>query len=287
MTHRHRKHAIVKILMRYATVLAAGALLAACATNHLAVPTGTVHADQYLSTQGEASLKAHKWLDARQLFQKIVDDYPQSQYLPQAKLGLGDAYLGQDTPESLVLALNQYREFLTYYPTSAQAPYAQYQIAMTHFKQMRGPERDQTQTRDAIQEFETFLERYPNDKLAADAREKMREAKNRLDAHDYQVGMFYYRVHWYPGAIDRFQSILKSDPQYSGRDGVLFYLGESLIQLKRPAEALPYYVELVKQFERSDYLQDAQKRIVSLKESMKSEQSKQTAATAVPTGGRP
>ncbi|HVB38738.1 MAG TPA: outer membrane protein assembly factor BamD, partial [Vicinamibacterales bacterium] len=108
----------VKIFIRYATVLLVAAVVAGCAANKLAVPPGTVQPDQYLYTQGAASLKDHKWLDARQLFQKIVDDYPQSQYLPQAKLGLGDSYLGESTPESLVLALNQYREYLTYYPTS-------------------------------------------------------------------------------------------------------------------------------------------------------------------------
>ena len=37
--------------------------------------------------------------------------------------------------------------------------------AMAHFRQMRAPQRDQTETRDAIKEFETFVERYPNSTL--------------------------------------------------------------------------------------------------------------------------
>ncbi|MDE3157035.1 MAG: outer membrane protein assembly factor BamD [Acidobacteriota bacterium] len=275
----------MKSLIRYVTIAMLAGAAAGCAANKLKVPQGSTQPDRYLYEQGEASLKAHHWTDAHELFQKIVDNYPQSQYVPQARLGLGDAYLGQKTPESLVLALNQYREYLTYYPTSDQAPYAQYQLAMTHFNQMRGPERDQTQTRDAIQEFETFLQRYPNSTLVADAEKRLREAKDRLDEHDYEVGLFYFHINWYPGAIDRFQSILKSDPQYSGRDAVLFYLGESLVKLKRPAEALPYYVQLVKQFERSQYLQDAQKRIAELKGSQKAQETKQKTATAGPTGG--
>jgi hypothetical protein len=45
---------------------------------------------------------------------------------------------------------------------------------------------------------------------------------------------------------------------------VYIYLGESLIKIKRPAEALPYFDRLVKEFEQSQYLELAKKRIVEL-----------------------
>ena len=32
---------------------------------------------------------------------------------------------------------------------------------MSHFKQMRAPERDQTETREALKEFEVFFQRFP------------------------------------------------------------------------------------------------------------------------------
>jgi outer membrane protein assembly factor BamD len=103
-----------------------------------------------------------------------------------------------------------------------------------------------------------------------DVRARLREARDREDQAAYTVGLFYYHVNWYPGAIDRFQSILKNDPDYTYRDAVLFYLAESLVKLKRPAEALPYYERLVKQFERSEYLEDAHKRIAELKATLAS-----------------
>ena len=72
-------------------------------------------------------------------FQQIVDGYPQSPFRPDAKLGVGDAYLGEDTAESVVLAANEFREFLQFYPTNPRADYAQYKLAMSHFEQMRAP----------------------------------------------------------------------------------------------------------------------------------------------------
>jgi hypothetical protein len=46
---------------------------------------------------------------------------------------------------------------------------------------------------------------------------------------------------------------------------VYFYLAESYIKTKRDAQALPYYEKLVNEFEKSEHLQDAQKRIAELK----------------------
>jgi outer membrane protein assembly factor BamD (BamD/ComL family) len=83
----------------------------------------------------------------------------------------------------------------------------------------------------------------------------------------------YYRLRWYPGAIDRFTVLLKEDPEYSGRDGVYYYLAESYIKSKREAEALPLLEKLIAEFEQSEYLDDAQKRLTQLKS-----QSQQTAS---------
>ena len=130
---------------------------------------------------------------------------------------------------------------------------------------MRAPQRDQSETRETVKEFETFVERYPNSKLMPEVRAKLREAKDRLDESNYLVGFFYYRQRWYLGAADRFKAVLKEDPAFTKRDAVYFHLGESLIKQKKEAEALPYFEKLLQEFEQSEYLQEAQKRVAELK----------------------
>jgi outer membrane protein assembly factor BamD len=130
---------------------------------------------------------------------------------------------------------------------------------------MRAPQRDQTETREAIREFETFVTRYPNSSLMPEVKNRLREAKDRLSEAEFEVGRFYYRIHWYPGAIDRLSGLLKDDPEFTSRDGAYYYLGESLMKVNRGAEALPLYEKLVTEFERSDYLDDAKKRIEEIK----------------------
>jgi outer membrane protein assembly factor BamD len=247
-------------------VLTLATALSGCAShNSRTIPPGTSEPDKFLFDKGTALLNDRKWLTAREFFKQIVETYTQSPYRPDAKLGVADTYLGENSAESLVLAINEYREFLSFYPTNKRADYAQFKLAMAHFRQMRAPQRDQSETREAIKEFEAFIDRYPNSELMPEAKAKLREAKDRLDAADYAVGLFYFRSRWYPGAVDRFKALLKADPQYSARDAVFYYYAESLVKLQRPAEALPLFEQLVQEFERSEYLEEARKRIDELK----------------------
>ena len=169
------------------------ALVGGCAAKTNALPPGTADADKFLFDRGSASAKDRKWLDAREYFRNLVDNYPQSPYRPDAKLALGDTYISEGSTESLLLGANEFREFLTFYPTHPRADYAQLQLARSFTEQMLGPERDQSATKDAIKEIEIFLQRFPNSKLIDDARKMERQARDRLSEAGYRVGYFYYR----------------------------------------------------------------------------------------------
>lgn len=265
-------------------ILLAATLATACGGKKDVVPTGPGQADKFLFDKGTEALNEKRWLTSREYFRRIIDGYPQSDYRPDAKVGIADSYLGEGTTESLIQAINEYREFLTFYPTNPRADYAQYKLGMTHYRQMRGPQRDQTETREAIREFETFLERYPNSSLKPEVQQKLRESRDRLSTSEYQVGYFYYRQRWYPGAIDRLRSVIKSDPGFTSRDAAYYYLAESLLKVKLDAEALPLYEKLIQEFEQSEYLELSKQRVAELKAAM-DKAGAPTTAPATPTNG--
>jgi len=253
-----------RILSRLLLALAMTWIVACGGNRAPETPPGTVPPDQFLMQRANDAMKRERWADARRYFQQIVDNYPQSPLRPDAKLGVGDSYLNEGGEANLVLAENEFKEFITFYPTSTRVDYSQYKLAMTHFKRMRRPERDQTETAAAVREFEVFFERYPNSMLTPEVRTQWREARSRLSEASYRVGLYYYRDRWYPGAIDRFKEVLKDDPGYPGRDAVYYYLAESLLKTEKKAEALPYYDRLVKEFERSEFLADAHRKLETL-----------------------
>jgi outer membrane protein assembly factor BamD len=246
-------------------VLVVAAMVGGCASRSTSLPPGTADADKFLYDRGLEAAKERKWVDAREYLRNLVDNYPQSPFRPDAKLALGDTYINEDTTESLLLAANEFREFLTFYPTHPRADYAQLQIARSFIEQMLAPERDQSATKDAIKEIEIFLQRFPNSPLMSEARQLERQARDRLSEASYRVGFFYFRLKYYPGAIDRFKEVLSTDPGFSNRDAVYFHLAESLYRTNQKAEALPYYERLLREFEKSEFMAETQKRVAELK----------------------
>ncbi len=246
------------------TVCLAGLATACIKPVRMPAP-GEREPDRYLFDRGTESLQRHRWLDAREYFQKIIDAYPQSQYRQEARLGIGDAQLGEGSYATYLTAAETFREFLRFYPLNERADYAQYRLAVTQFKQMLPPERDQTPTLDTLRELDTFVRRYPNSNYMTDALALQRQARDRLSDAEASIGVHYFRRKWFAGAIPRLQGILKDDPSYTHRDEVYYYLGESYYAVARPKEALPYFDRLVTEFKVSEYLQKAQVRLAEIK----------------------
>ena len=267
-----RRFALTVCGAALATAFAAG-----CGAGRSQVPAGTAEADKFLFDRGQEELKERNWLRSREFFRQIVENYPQSPFRPDAKIAVGDTYIGEGTTEALLLAVNEFREFLTFFPTNPRADYAQYRLAFAYSEQMVAPDRDQTATRDTIKELQVFVDRYPNSALMNDARKLLREARDRLSESSFRVGRTYYRMKWYPGAINRFREVLKEDPEFTNRDAVYYHLAESLRlsasqktvsaddAIKLRAEAVSFYDRLLKEFEQSEHLENARKRIAELK----------------------
>lgn len=247
--------------------------MAACgASRSNTLSANNPNPDRFLYERGQAALKESKWLDAREYFRQVVDNYPQSPLRPDAKIGVGDAFIGEKGSENYVLAANEFREFLTFFPQHPKADYAHYRLAMSHYLQMRAPDRDQTETKEAVSEFQSFFTRFPTSPLTPEVRQKWREARDRLSEASYRVGYHYFRIRWYRGAIDRFREVLKDDPEFSGRDRVYFHLAESLLGPDRTnkqgvPEAITYYQRLLDEFQASEFRLRAEQRLTEIKTS--------------------
>ncbi len=224
---------------------------------------GAVDADKFLYDRGMEFLQRKKWLDAREYFRRLIDTYPRSQHRANAKLGIGDSYLGEGRVDSLILGANEFREFLNLAPHSERADYAQYRLAYATSKQMLSPQRDQTATRETLVELERFRQNYPNSKYRPDADKLYRQARDRLSDHEFEVGRFHFRQRMYAGALARFTGVMTDDPNFARKDGVMFFLAETYNRILRPAEAKALYEQLLKEYPKSKYARDAKKRLAA------------------------
>jgi outer membrane protein assembly factor BamD (BamD/ComL family) len=112
-------------------------------------------------------------------------------------------------------------------------------------------------------------------------RTRLREAKDRLGDAELAVGNFYRSIRNYVAAEDRYRTVLKTDPEYTRKDSLYFFLGETLERYGIPEkkrEALPFYERLVTEFEQSEHLEEARRRIDRLKLELKVEPAPETVA---------
>jgi outer membrane protein assembly factor BamD len=226
---------------------------------------GSMDADKFLYERGLEELAEKHWFTSRVYFRQLIDSYPLSPFRMDAKLGIGDSYLGEGRVDSLILAANEFREFLTFYPVAPRADYAQYKLAIALSRQTLGPQRDQTATHETLREIDVFLKSYPNSPLLPEVRTLHREMRDLLSESEFGPGLHYYRYRWYQGAIERFTDLLRDDPEFTRIDKVYFYLAESLYKLKAWPEAQVYYEKLLADKPDSEHANDAKRRLQEIK----------------------
>jgi len=226
--------------------------------------TLTSNSDQVIYEAGEKALKKHDYAAARDHFKRIIEAFPQSEYGPAARLEVGDAYFFEGGNANYILAIGAYREFLTLYPSHLKSDYAQLQVAECYFKQRNGPDRDQTHTQHALEEFQRFIDIFPDSPLADAAHARIIVCRQSLARSEFLAGYFYQRTRKaYRSAVLRYEALLKDYPDYAQMDEVLYRLGECLILVGRASEALPHLAKLLSDYPKSEFLDDAQKLMAS------------------------
>ena len=213
-----------RLALPLAVLLLAGGSLACHRKPKSGIYAGET-SDQLLA-QGRDLMKQGKISKAREMLRYIEANMPGSKAYPEAKLLLGDGYFFQGMP-SYPEALVEYTGFLTYFPNDPRRDYALYQIALCHYAAIDTAERDQTETRAAIQAFGQLLRESPGSPYAQEAKDKVTQCWRRIAEHELVVGIFCVNSYNYPGAQARLTSLLETYPDFVDRERAYYYLGET------------------------------------------------------------
>ncbi len=244
-------------------------VLTGCGAKDPDIATLSSRSDRIIWEAGSEELESKHWENARQHFRRIIEGFPQSQYGPQARLAMGDAHFQEGGIANYILATSAYREFLRIYPSHPRADYAQFQAAESAFAQMNGPDRDQSPTFRALEEYERLLDLYSDTSYAETARSRIHTCRQSLARAEYLAGYFYQRTRKvYRAAIARYEGLLEEYPDYERLDEVLFRLAQALSAQERIAEALPVLGRLLEEYPDSEHADDARSLAATLEELM-------------------
>ncbi len=225
-------------------------------------------------TQGEDSQAYRKWWGiklenysrAKDLYQKLVDNYPYSKYTATAELRLAGCSYELEEYED---ASFRYEQFRLLHPGHKKVPFALFREAMCHYRLMLKPGRDQTETRDAIKLFNKLLEEYPATEYKDKALEKRKECRLKIIEHEFRVAGFYFKKKEYWSAAGRYRGVwenytgLGHDSEAMYREALCYEnLGKTDLareMYKRAAKAQPdseHAQKAKEKLESSDYVEE-------------------------------
>jgi outer membrane protein assembly factor BamD len=225
----------------------------------------TAEPDKVLYGRAIEDIRKGRQEVGRLSLQTLINTYPDSEYLAKAKLAIADSYYKEGGTANLTQAIQAYKDFGIFFPFLPEAGYAQLQVANTHYKQIAKPDRDRTEAKAAEEEYQTFLEKYPKDRLAPQAEQRLRNVQEIIAEGDYRIGFFYYVKGDKRAAAARLIAITKRYPLYSKSDHALWMLGDIFERSEHKEIASLYYSQIVRNYPLSTLAPDAKGKLKAFK----------------------
>src|SRR2546426_1437111 len=234
--------------------------------------TGTVAPgrDRVLFVEAAREVRKGNHETGRLLFTTIITTYPDSPYLPLAKLAIADSFYLEGTTSSLIQAGQAYQDWLTYFPTDSLSCDAMLKVAETEMRQMGLADRDISHARKAEQRLKVMLQQCPKTRLRPDTELRLREVQDNLAMHNLQIARFYYDARYKPskgvkgglkGAQDRLKEIVEKYPNFCLMDEVLFRYATTYQDEEEPDESAKLYQQLVRDYPNSPYVEKAKEQL--------------------------
>lgn len=230
--------------------------------------TGTVAPgrDRVLFAEAARQVRKNSYDTGRLLFNTIITTYPDSPFLPLAKLAIADSFYLEGTTSALIQAGAGYQDWLTFFPTDPLAERVMLKMAEAEMRQMGLADRDVSHARKAEQRLKVLLQQFPNTSLRRDVQTRLNEVQENLGMHTMQIGDFYYERNrqqkgGLKGAQSRYREILEKYPNFSYNARVLFRLGVTYQLEEEPDEAAKHFQRIVRDFPNSEYAEKAKEQL--------------------------
>jgi outer membrane protein assembly factor BamD len=225
----------------------------ACSSGGGEDPLMVLSSAEALAT-GKELLEQGKYRLAREYLVHAFEVDPNSVGGREALLLSADAYYLDGGSDNYLRAESKYRDFQTRFPTSERAAYVQFQIANALAKRMERPDRDQTNSRKAREEYIALIELYPTSRFVQEARDAIVRVRQNLADHEFVVGHFYYRYRNYNGAVQRFEGMLEDYSDFERIDEVLYFLGMTYVKNLREDDARATFDRLSSEYPDSPFV---------------------------------
>ena len=223
--------------------------------------------DRELFIVATREVRKRRYEVGRLLFQTIITTYPDSPYLPMAKLAVADSFYLEGSTSALIQAAAAYQDWRTFFPTHPLADRVLLKIAESEMRQIGLPDRDITRAKKAEQRLTALLQIYPDSSLRPQAELRLKEVQDNLGMHSLIVGNYYYKqaVKYEKGGLkgaqSRYLEILDKYPNFNLMDEVLYKVAVTYQIEEETDQAAKYFQRLVREYPNSEYVDKAKEQL--------------------------
>ncbi|TIV94685.1 MAG: outer membrane protein assembly factor BamD [Mesorhizobium sp.] len=239
-------------------------LLSACMSSEKDVNLAT-YVDQtepadVLYNQGLANLNAGRLDEASKKFDAVDRQHPYSEFARKSMvMGAFADYRAGKYDE----AIGSAKRYLTLYPSTDDAAYAQYIIGLSYYRQIKDVTQDQKEARQTVQTMQDLVTRWPTSEYVDDAKDKIRFATDQLAGKEMQIGRYYLERREYIAAVKRFRTVVETYSNTRHVEEALARLTEAYYAMGLTSEAQTAAAVLGNNYPDSQWYKDSYKLLQS------------------------
>ena len=193
--------------------------------------------------------------------QIFVGDIIEMNYDPNVIMKRAESFHDK---EGYAEAIVEYQHFLDLHRNHVLAPYAQYRLALSHFKMIQTIDRDVSPIEKARDQFIKLMQTHPGSQYEAEARAKIGECEDLLAQHHMFVAEFYYKKEAYLAAAKRYKLVIESYPHLEAAAEAKYELAKTYKDLGAPDWSRDWLVALIRDHPQHKLRDDGLKMLAKL-----------------------
>lgn len=208
----------MKIASKISIIVVALALLASC-SDYEKLMKGNDFEAKYQTAMNYYN--DHNYTKAIQLFENLILHYHGKENAENISWYYAMSLMAEKDYYS---AGYQFKTFFKHFPYSDRSEEALFMAATCKFHESPEYYLDQKQTKEAIEAYESYLDRYPSSVHVPEINNNMDILNEKLMHKDYDIAYNYYLTENYHAAYVSLQAFLNNYPDSPYREDAMFYL---------------------------------------------------------------
>jgi outer membrane protein assembly factor BamD len=208
-----------------------------------------------------------KYLKAITDFTIIVLKFSGDPVVDDAQYYLAESHFKQD---EFLIAVSEYQKLINDYPESQYVPLAQFKKGMSYYNLSSRAELDQEYTLKSIKEFQNFLEEYPDHELEKNAEKYIKELRIKLAKKKVIAATTYRKMGIFDSAVIYYDIILEEYYDTPQAIEALYYKGECQFKQKKYSDARVTLSAFIEKYPNHRFVQKAKERVEEITEILSS-----------------